>query len=72
MPAVLLAQTTQPQLSKTTVKQVVAAMTVEQKAKLVTGMGMVMPGPTANNDKKDKKTKRNAAFSPRAFWYIMR
>ena len=63
MPAVLLAQTTQPQLSKTTVKQVVAAMTVEQKAKLVTGMGMVMPGPTANNDKKDKKTNDKAADS---------
>ncbi|OIR05405.1 thermostable beta-glucosidase B [mine drainage metagenome] len=30
-------------------------MTVEQKAKLVTGMGMIMPGPTADNDKKNKK-----------------
>lgn len=59
LPAMLLAQTTKqtlPQLTKSTVKQVVAAMTVEQKAKLVTGMGMIMPGPTANNDKKNKKT----------------
>ncbi len=58
MPSILLAQTTKqtiPQLTKSTVKQVVAAMTVEQKAKLVTGMGMIMPGPTANNDKKNKK-----------------
>lgn len=55
LPAILLAQTT-PQLTKSTVKQVVAAMTVEQKAKLVTGMGMILPGPTANNDKKDKKS----------------
>ncbi|HEX3023874.1 MAG TPA: glycoside hydrolase family 3 C-terminal domain-containing protein [Chitinophagaceae bacterium] len=58
LPAILPAQTTKqiiPQLSKSTVKQVVAAMTVEQKAKLVTGMGMVMPGPTANNDKKNKR-----------------
>lgn len=59
MPSILLAQTTKqtiPQLTKSTVKQVVAAMTVEQKAKLVTGMGMIMPGPTANNDKKNKKS----------------
>ncbi|MDE3143422.1 MAG: glycoside hydrolase family 3 protein, partial [Bacteroidota bacterium] len=59
LPAMLLAQTTKqtlPQLTKATVKQVVAAMTVEQKAKLVTGMGMIMPGPTANTDKKNKKT----------------
>jgi beta-glucosidase len=56
LPFAMIAQTIkntpQPQLSKTTVKQVIAAMTIEQKAKLVTGMGMIMPGPTANNDKK--------------------
>jgi len=52
MIAQTIKNTPQPQLSKTTVKQVIAAMTIEQKAKLVTGMGMIMPGPTANNDKK--------------------
>ncbi len=59
MPAVIMAQATKqplPQLTKATVKQVVAAMTVEQKAKLLTGMGMIMPGPTANNDKKKADT----------------
>jgi len=59
LPAAILAQATKqplPQLTKATVKQVVAAMSVEQKAKLVTGMGMIMPGPTANNDKKKTDT----------------
>ena len=59
IPAVIFAQSSKqalPQLTKTTVKQVVAAMSVEQKAKLVTGMGMIMPGPTANNDKKKTDT----------------
>jgi beta-glucosidase len=45
---------TSPQLNKNNIKQVVGAMSVQQKAKLVTGMGMIMPGPTANNDKKKK------------------
>ena len=56
LPVFLIAQTankpTLPQLTPSTIKQVIAAMTLEQKAKLVTGMGMIMPGPTANNDKK--------------------
>ena len=55
IPVALLSQVTKqtlPQLNKTNVKQVIAAMSVEQKAKLVTGMGMILPGPTANNDKK--------------------
>jgi beta-glucosidase len=38
------AQEQAPQLGKASVKQVVAAMTLEEKAKLVTGMGFRMPG----------------------------
>ena len=52
------------QLNKSNVKQVVHALTVEQKARLLTGMGMILPGPTANNDKKgasDKKSDSAAA-----------
>lgn len=33
-----------PQLGKSSIKEVVAAMTLEEKAKLVVGMGMKMPG----------------------------
>src|ERR1700679_2323074 len=33
-----------PQLGKSSLKQVIAAMTVEEKAKLVVGMGFKMPG----------------------------
>src|SRR4051794_14085302 len=33
-----------PQLGKGSLKQVIAAMTVEEKAKLVVGMGFKMPG----------------------------
>lgn len=39
-------------------------MTVEQKAKLVTGMGMVLPGPTANTDKKKKGADTGLASTP--------
>jgi beta-glucosidase len=45
LPASILAQEQQvPQLGKASVKQVVAAMTLEEKAKLVVGMGFKMPG----------------------------
>ncbi len=47
LPMVSLAQTNKnpvPQLGKSTVKEVVAAMTLEEKSKLVVGMGFKMPG----------------------------
>jgi len=44
-----------PQLAKNNVKQVVAAMTLEEKAKLVVGMGFKMPGMPA--PKKGEKPK---------------
>jgi beta-glucosidase len=44
-----------PQLTKTNIKQVVAAMTLEEKAKLVVGMGFKMPGVPA--PKKGEKPK---------------
>ena len=36
-----------PQLGKASVKQVIAAMTLEEKAKLAVGMGFKMPGSPA-------------------------
>ncbi|HEX8023954.1 glycoside hydrolase family 3 N-terminal domain-containing protein, partial [Mucilaginibacter sp.] len=44
-----------PQLSATNVKQIVAAMTLEEKSKLVVGMGFKMPGvPPPSKDKKNE------------------
>ena len=37
-------QTTAPQLGKSSLKKVISAMTLEEKAKLVVGMGFKMPG----------------------------
>jgi Beta-glucosidase-related glycosidases len=47
-----------PQLGKASVKQVVAAMTLEEKAKLVVGMGFKMPG-TPGPSKKANTEKPN-------------
>lgn len=42
-----------PQLGKSTLKQVIGAMTLEEKSKLVVGMGFKMPGmPPPSKDKK--------------------
>jgi beta-glucosidase len=38
------AQTSLPQLGKSSIKEVIAAMTIEEKAKLVVGMGFRFPG----------------------------
>jgi beta-glucosidase len=48
-----------PQLGKASVKQVVAAMTLEEKAGFVVGMGMELPAgfPGATDDLKDAETK---------------
>lgn len=50
------AQEQPPQLGKASVKQVVAAMTLEEKAKLATGMGFKMPG----------TSRRTGTTAPRA------
>jgi len=47
------AQQTLPQLGKNSVKEVIAAMTVEEKAKLVVGMGFRFPGAGGNNRRSD-------------------
>ena len=64
------AQNTTPQLGKNTVKEVVAAMTTEEKVKLLVGMGMVIdipdiPAP-AEEDKKVAEKVPGAAGRTRA------
>jgi beta-glucosidase len=55
-----------PQLGKSSIKQVIAAMTLEEKAKLVTGMGFKMPGSTPprrqNTDKPKSDTTSKEGF----------
>ncbi len=53
------AQEQAPQLGKASVKQVVAAMTLEEKAKLVVGMGFRMPGTPAPAKKTDSGKIKN-------------
>ncbi len=52
------AQQTLPQLGKNSIKEVIAAMTVEEKAKLVVGMGFKFPGAPANNRRNDSTNKK--------------
>ena len=47
-----------PQLGKNSVKEVVAAMTTEEKARLVVGMGFKMPGMPPAKPKKDDNAKK--------------
>ncbi len=51
------AQQALPQLGKNSVKEVIAAMTTEEKAKIVVGMGFRFPGMPANNKKSDTAKK---------------
>ena len=51
------AQQALPQLGKNSVKEVIAAMTTEEKAKIVVGMGFRFPGMPANNKKSDTANK---------------
>ena len=44
LPVAIFAQEQAPQLGKASVKEVIAAMTLQEKAKLVVGMGFKMPG----------------------------
>ncbi len=66
----LFAQEQAPQLGKASVKQVIAAMTLEEKAKLVVGMGFKMPGTApvrrANTDrpKTDSMSKEGFQLPP--------
>ena len=54
-----------PQLGKSTVKEVIAAMTLEEKAKMVVGMGMTVPGAPAGflppTDSADAKIPQKVA-----------
>src|SRR5450432_4418240 len=65
------AQETLPQLGKASVKQVVAAMTLEEKAKLVVGMGFKLPGmpppartTTSDRPKADTVSKEGFQLPP--------
>jgi beta-glucosidase len=65
------AQETLPQLGKASVKQVVAAMTLEEKAKLVVGMGFKLPGmpppartTTSDRPKADTVSKEGFRLPP--------
>lgn len=70
LPSTLFAQEKAPQLGKASIKQVIAAMTLEEKAKLVVGMGFKMPGAAparrANTDrpKTDSVSKEGFQLPP--------
>ena len=69
LPATIFAQEA-PQLGKASVKEVIAAMTLQEKAKLVVGMGFKMPGTAparkANTDrpKQDSVSKEGFQLPP--------
>ena len=56
-----------PQFGKSSVKVVIKAMTLEEKAKLVTGMGFKMPGAAPAPKKKDAAATPVPAATPPAF-----
>lgn len=56
-----------PQLGKSPLKAVIKAMTVEEKVKLVVGMGFKMPGASSAPKKKDAGTTAVPAATPPAF-----
>ena len=63
----VFAQEQAPQLGKATVKQVVAAMTLEEKAKLVVGMGFKMPGMPAPAKKANPEKPKTDSVSKEGF-----
>jgi len=56
-----------PQLGKSPLKAVIKAMTVEEKVKLVVGMGFKMPGASSAPKKKETGTTAVPAATPPAF-----
>ncbi|HEY4935255.1 MAG TPA: hypothetical protein VII44_01670, partial [Puia sp.] len=67
LPATIFAQEQAPQLGKASVKQVVAAMTLEEKAKLVVGMGFKMSGMPAPAKKADTDSPKTDSVSKEGF-----
>jgi beta-glucosidase len=65
--AKLHAQEQPPQLGKASVKQVIAAMTLEEKAKLAVGMGFKMPGSPAPAKKTDAVKPKTDSVSKEGF-----
>ena len=62
-------QTPAPQLGKNSVKEVVAAMTTEEKVKLLVGMGLNLnipglPTPAAEDKIPEKSCRRRGTHSP--------
>jgi beta-glucosidase len=56
-----------PQLGKASVKQVIAAMTLEEKAKMVTGMGFQLRGLTAASKKSNAEKPKSDSVSKEGF-----
>ncbi|HEY4876171.1 MAG TPA: hypothetical protein VIH86_11395, partial [Puia sp.] len=65
----LTAQQNAPQLGKNSIKEVIDAMTSEEKAKLVVGMGFRFPGAPANrrNDSSNRNRKRDTTLVTTGF-----
>ena len=67
LPVVIFAQTSSnknislPQLGKNSLKDIVSAMTLEEKAKLVVGMGFRMPAAPPANNRRDSTTRRDTS-----------
>ena len=61
LPATIFAQEQVPQLGKASVKQVVAAMTLEEKAKLVVGMGFRMQSPVPARRDSAERSRTDSA-----------
>jgi beta-glucosidase len=60
LPSTILAQEQAPQLGKASVKEVIAAMTLQEKAKLVVGMGFKMPGTPPARKVNTEKPKQDS------------
>src|SRR6266849_4947699 len=63
----VFAQEQAPQLGKASVKQVIAAMTLEEKAKLAVGMGFKMPGTSVPVKKTNTEKPKTDSVSKEGF-----
>src|SRR5450631_2347357 len=63
----VFAQEQLPQLGKASVKQVIAAMTLEEKAKLTVGMGFKMPGTSTPAKKTNAEKPKTDSVSKEGF-----